>query len=622
MNVKKSICVATASAVLMGSVAGCALFGKDKTAVTDVTVGYIEMIMSAKYNKSAKFVADEEDFFATAEIDDNTAGILSAVWGVSSYETATVEVDKNSATAEVDFTFPDLETIAEEGYSYDEYVAAIADIEETVDGSFEFELSKDGEDWYIEPDSTEDFYNFVFESLGEFAYGGLNEAGAIEVVDEFIADLASGDVDAALALSAEADGTMSDYFDELASESGATIDPDTFSGIFSSYFSRLEYTSEVTNVTDEAITVAVTGTAPDANTAISDIANNEELMVPIYADFLEGMLHNTDADYSTLYNGLFGAMAQAFSSAPLSDYACTIEVTADEDGNLYVDPDDNFVNWDIDDIDTNDDLLYQAIDLLYEQGRITADEYSLFAGSSVAPGNEIDLTCIPVEEGDDLYSYSYTATEDTIYLTVVTWAYYDEGTEFNYTVTVNGTEDAMTGEYAMPNDSEDHIELQIPLVDPTGDYIVTVYDADSTSSVLCTYEFVILSEGAPVGGFPFGTSMDYTEISDDFYTFHFLDGNGDFLDGEDTYPGNRGAVDFAARTWAYYSGGETMICQVFLDGELMDTMEVESEANATDTFVFSYEPAGGLEDGDYVFVMYDVDSSNDIFAIAYATVES
>ena len=180
----------------------------------------------------------------------------------------------------------------------------------------------------------------------------------------------------------------------------------------------------------------------------------------------------------------------------------------------------------------------------------------------------------------------------------------------------------MTGVYAMPNDSEDHIELQIPLVDPTGDYIVTVYDADSTSSVLCTYEFVLLSEGAPVGGFPFGISMDYTEISDDFYTFHFLDGNGDWLDGEDVYPGNRGAVDFAARTWAYYSGGETMICQVFLDGELMDTMEVESEANATDTFIFSYEPAGGLEDGDYVFVMYDVDSSNDIFAIAYATVES
>ena len=81
------------------------------------------------------------------------------------------------------------------------------------------------------------------------------------------------------------------------------------------------------------------------------------------------------------------------------------------------------------------------------------------------------------------------------------------------------------------------------------------------------------------------------------------------------------AVDFAARTWAYCPG-ETMICQVFLDGELMDTMEVESESNATDTFIFSYEPAGGLEDGDYVFVMYDVDSSNDIFAIAYATVES
>lgn len=624
MNVRKSICMVTATAVLMGSFAGCSLLGgKDKTAVTDVANGYIEQIMAGKYNKSAKFVTDEEDFFASAEIDAETAGILSAVWSVSSFNVDEVNVDKNSATAEVSFELPDLSDIADAGYSYDEYVDAIADIEETNAETFEFEFSKDGEDWYIEADSTEDFYNFVFDTLGEFSYGGLSEAGAVEAVDQFISYLAQGDLQSAMDITAEGSGDITDYYTSLESEYGIGIDSSSIDDCFVAYFSNMNYETSIGNVTDDCITVNVTGTAPDSDAALDMAVNNEEILVPAYADYIESVL-NGNMNYGVLFNGMLVGLADGFRNAAATDFSSSIDVTADEDGNLYVDPADDFVDWSFDNVEPDDSLMYAAMDLLLEQGRITQSDYDMLSGSGSDIGgdsSELDITCIEIETGDDFYSYSYSANEQAINLTVVTWAYYDQGTEFNYDVAVNGVDDVMDGTYIMPDNNEDHIEIQIPLVDPAGSYVITVYDADSTSSVLASYEFVILAEGAPLGDdLLYGQSLSCTEISDDFYTFHFLDGDGEWFDeAGSNYSSNRGAVDFVARTWDYYDEDQTMVCEVYLNGELVETLSAAPDDTYTDTFNFTYEPARGLQDGDYAFVMYDVDS-NTIFGIAYASV--
>lgn len=627
MNARKSICMVTATAVLMGSFAGCSLLGgKDKTAVTDAATGYIEQIMAGKYNKSAKFVTDEEDFFAAAEIDAETEGILSAVWSVSSFIVDEVNVDKNSATAEVTFELPDLGTIAEEGYSYDEYVDAIADIEEMNEETFEFEFSKDGEDWYIEADSTEDFYNFVFDTLGEFSYGGLSEAGAVEAVDQFISYLAQGDLQSAMDMSTAESGDITDYYVSLQSEYGIGIESSSVDDVFVAFFSNMQYETSIGNVTDDCITVNVTGTAPDSEAALDLAAGNEEILVPAYADYIESVLGG-NMNYGVLFNGMLLGLADGFRNAPATDFSSSIDVTADEDGNLYVDPADDFVDWSFDNVEPDDELMYDAMNLLLEQGRISQSDYDLLIGSDIGDGSsdsDLDVTCIEVETGDDFYTYSYSVNSQAITLTVVTWDYYDQGTEFNYDVAVNGTEGVMDGTYVMPNDDEDHIEIQIPLIDPTGSYVVTVYDAGSTSSVLASYEFVILAEGAPLGdALLYGQSVSYADISDDFYTFHFLDGEGEWFDQTGSnYSGNRGAVDFVARTWDYYDQDQEMICEVYLNGELVETLTAAPDDTYTDTFYFTYEPSRGLEDGDYAFVMYDVDSDSDLFAIAYASVVS
>ena len=263
------------------------------------------------------------------------------------------------------------------------------------------------------------------------------------------------------------------------------------------------------------------------------------------------------------------------------------------------------------------------MDLLLEQGRISQSDYNLYMASYGGGNNgDYDVTDISITEGDDLYDYEYTITDDMIYVYVQTWAYYDTGDQFNFEVNVNG-DDLMTGTYAMPEDDDDMIEIRIPVIDPdgpSGDYVVTVYDEGSTSSVLAKFEIIILTEGAPSGSAPvFGQSMSYGNEGDDFYAFHFVDGNGSWYT-DPFYPSNRGAVDFYVMTWAYYDVGTEITADVYCDGELVGSVTGANSRNGTDTFTFSYEPSR-LEDGDYVFRIYDVEG-NGVLCDAYCTVRT
>jgi hypothetical protein len=239
-------------------------------------------------------------------------------------------------------------------------------------------------------------------------------------------------------------------------------------------------------------------------------------------------------DYGLLFNGYLIAIADGFAAAPLTDYSATFTVSADADGNLMCDPGDGFINWDFNYADPSDELVYAALDYLLEQGRISQADYNLLVGSTSTEA-DADINCVEVEEGEDLYTYNYTCPSSEIFLSVVTWDYYDQGTEFAYEIAVNGTENAMSGTYIMPEDNEDTIDISIPLTDgASGTYEITIHDADSRT-VLVDLEFIFITEGAPLAGdLEFGPSMSYEEVSDDFYSFHFLDGNGEWVSASDS----------------------------------------------------------------------------------------
>lgn len=625
MNTKKFVSAVTAASVLALSFTGCSLLGgKDKAAIEEVATSYIDYIKDGKLNKSADLVVDEEDYFQENAFPVQQEDLLSAVLASTEFTVENIEVKKDSGSADIVFTMPDLDSIADEGYSFEEFLDAVGDIDDTVEETVEFEFSKDGEDWLIEGDSTEDLYNF-FLGIGEgIEFSGLSESAALEAVDTFMAYLAQGDVNGVLSMSPDG----ADIFDSLDDFTEALGSDNTvMSNLFSSYFSQVDYESSISSVSEDAIVVSLTGTAPDAEPAITAAVQDHNVIVPIYADYIESLVSG-NYDTAALTGEILDAVSTAVAQTTLTTaYNASVTVTADDDGNLYCDPTEDgsfFYDFEFPEVADSSELMVEALDLLLEQGRISQSDYNSYMtslGGTPAAG-DYDVTEVPVIEGDDLYSYDYTVADDMIYVNVRTWAYYNTGDTFGYDVEING-EDAFSGHYEMPDDYDDMIYITIPVDDPagpSGSYVVTVYDEGSTSSVLIKLELVVITEGAPVpaGSAPvFGESMSYGNEGDDFYTFRFTDGNGEyFTDSE--YPSNRGAVDFFVMTWAYYDVGTGVDCDVYCDGEYVDTITAFNRAGATDTFEFSYEPSR-LEDGDYVFRIHDVEG-NGILCDAYCTV--
>ncbi len=594
MTTRKALSLLTASAILAGSLSGCALLGgKDKKACGETVTSYVEAVSKSKFGTSKKYVLDEEDYFLEHELDGQTWGILEALWGATEFELGDIEVNKNSATVEVEFTFPDLESIADEGYSYDEFIDAIADAD-TTEETFEFELSKDDDEWFIEADSTEDFYNFLVGLTEDLEFSGLSEDAAIEAVATFIDLLASGDVEGAQAMSTSFADTVAGYASALES-SDYTV---AMGSLMGAYFSHLDYVLEVTEIASDAITVTVTGTAPDAATSVAEATNDPDALAPVVADYLEGILNN-DLDMQSLMSELFNVIVNAVVNADLIPYSSYAVVTCDEDGNLLVDPDTEFMpSFEFDGFMDGDEVVPVAAALLLEQGRITPEQYAALVGDVVT--TDYDVTHVVAYEGDDYYNCSVFVTDDTVTVHVQTWDYYDEGDVFAYNVIIDGYT-FVEGEYEIPYDNCDIIDIDLPVGSsgPYGDYLFTVYnEGGETNSELTEIEVIVLADGAPVPG-ELTANIESLEEGDDLYSYDIV------YDDENIYA--------YVRTWDYYDEGtEFAYVVTYMSGTMelaMSDTYVMTEDNC-DTIVISLPQAGNSSW--YNLVVYDADAQTSI----------
>ena len=594
MTTRKALSLLTASAILAGSLSGCALLGgKDKKACGETVTSYVEAVSKSKFGTSKKYVLDGEDYFLEHELDGQTWGILEALWGATEFELGDIEVNKNSATVEVEFTFPDLESIADEGYSYDEFIDAIADAD-TTEETFEFELSKDDDEWFIEADSTEDFYNFLVGLTEDLEFSGLSEDAAIEAVATFIDLLASGDVEGAQAMSTSFADTVAGYASALES-SDYTV---AIGSLMGAYFSHLDYVLEVTEIASDAITVTVTGTAPDAATSVAEATNDPDALAPVVADYLEGILNN-DLDMQSLMSELFNVIVNAVVNADLIPYSSYAVVTCDEDGNLLVDPDTEFMpSFEFDGFMDGDEVVPVAAALLLEQGRITPEQYAALVGDVVT--TDYDVTHVVAYEGDDYYNCSVFVTDDTVTVHVQTWDYYDEGDVFAYNVIIDGYT-FVEGEYEIPYDNCDIIDIDLPVGSsgPYGDYLFTVYnEGGETNSELTEIEVIVLADGAPVPG-ELTANIESLEEGDDLYSYDIV------YDDENIYA--------YVRTWDYYDEGtEFAYVVTYMSGTMelaMSDTYVMTEDNC-DTIVISLPQAGNSSW--YNLVVYDADVQTSI----------
>ncbi len=605
MTSRKALSIITSAAIFAGSVSGCSfLGGKDKAAAGDTVESYINAISKSKFNNSKKYVVDEEDYFLENEFDDETSGILSAVWSVTEYELGEVEINKNSATVEVEFTFPDLDSIADEGYSYDEFVDAIADIDDETEETFEFELSKDGDEWLIEPDSTEDFFNFLADLTKDLEFSGVTEDSAIEAVETLLAYLADGDCSSAIAMC----NNLSFSFDTTGEYSSYSNYSTWESNIVSAYFSRLDYELEVTDMYEDSAVVLITGTAPDAVNAVNEAANDPDLLAPVAADYIEAVLNQT-VDFNVLSGSLIDIVVDAINGAGTTSYSHNVVVSASEDGRLVLTPDPGLMqNLVIPDFINGEEVVPAAVQLLYDQGRISAEQYAQLIGESGTSG--YDVTTVVGYAGEDLYDYNVFVNEDVVSVHFQTWGYYDEGDTFEYEVTIDGSE-VIQGEYVIPFDNCDIIEVDVPVgaSGPYGNYVFVCYDEGSSSSELGEIEVIVLADGAPVlDGIT--ATMDIIEEGDDLYS-NYTETDSD-------------SVTVYVRTWDYYDQGtEFDYVIMYMSGTMQvsvgDTYVMPNDH--CDTIIIDLPQVGGTFQDEYDLVVYDANTRSSVLGEFVITVD-
>lgn len=382
MNIRKMISITVAASVLSLSVSGCFLLTVIETPKIEETAGkYIELIKKGKYNSAKLHVADEDDYFLAADPDESTVTLMNTLLDNSEYTVSVNNVTKTDASADIIFEMPDLSVIADEGYTFDEFVEAMGDIDETVEQSVEFEFSKEEDKWLIEPESTEDFYNFLTGVFEGIDFGPLNERTALEAVDTFFGLLAQGDYESAMAMSAGDQASVQQALSSL----GAMGDISGISDLFAAYYSNIQYETIVTEVTDDAITVSVTGTAPDVQTAVDTALADHDIIVPVIADYIDNYVHGNN-DYTGIFNSIIAIGTDAVSTAGMIPYSCDITVTADENGILRLNPGEGFIfNFSMPELDT-ENLGIEAVMLLIEQGRLTyADAMTLYSEGVPTP---------------------------------------------------------------------------------------------------------------------------------------------------------------------------------------------------------------------------------------------
>jgi len=371
MHTRKILSIITSSAILLGTLSGCSLFDYlEKSNVTSALLKYLTAVQEADYNESSELVVDGEDAFLLNEMSDTEAELIAAIQDASEYEIGEIDVSGSSATAQVIFTLPDIESIADEGYSYDEFIAAIADIEDTVDETIEFELVKEDDKWFIEADSTEGLCDYLTELIADLTFGRLTEENALETVDTFITLLSEGDITGANNLLTPNDNIFVSYI------AMANLMPG-LSDVLTTYSNRLTYTSEVTEITDDYIIVEVTGTAPDIQSAINTVLDNEEIMVPLYADYIDGTLDGQDENllFFSMAGTLMTSVNGVLDTAQMSPVSFIFKVTENEDGELRLDltggPE---INIDMDDLSSRTEYIIPAITQLLSDGRISFDQ--------------------------------------------------------------------------------------------------------------------------------------------------------------------------------------------------------------------------------------------------------
>ncbi|MBO4242246.1 MAG: hypothetical protein J5883_03095 [Clostridiales bacterium] len=649
---KKAIGSLVAASMLLGSLSGCSLLGggKDAEAISEAADSFISNVVAGKADKAVKSVQDSDEAFLEAGDFGGNEDIAEALLGSAEYEIDSVEgkAKDEEGSADIVFTWADLDTIVEDGMTKDELIEALKDPEETTEESFTLELVYDDEEWFVSSDSAVDFMEFLADQVADVEVGGLSEEAALAAVDEFVGYLNAGDMDSALAMSVN---------DDLASnieEDGG--DPEiiipALGEVYKAYFTQVDYESSVIDSSEDSVTVQLTGTAPyfldDLDAAISDVDTLAPLYAPIFGAYINGASED-DLDPNDTYLAFIDILSDTINGASsTTNYNCTVVVTADEDGNLLVDPDDDFFSVDsawsfeVDD-SIEDELVIACLDILLADGTITQSDYDMYAamygGSTVAPATTEGISAT-YTEGTNFWTFSYDVKADYLEVTVRTYSYNTTGDIFEYDILIDGQPYCERAQYVIPGVSDDTIIMTLPFENGTlaeGTYEFILYDIGAgNTDVVC--DAIITSggvQGAPStttsvsgGDYPVETNVATGsagtvdgDSSTDFLLGDFYSSSSfNSYNSSGTYTTSNSGIYFQILTWDYHNVGDTFYYGVYCNGVNVDggTFTITDEYQDDDVFI-SYEPSA-LVAGDYTIIVYQANSTAEMCR-AYAKVQ-
>jgi len=387
-RVKKAVSLLLISSLCASLLTGCDLPWGKKKAQQEVVETYLNACFEFDYRKAASCVQKKDDAFSDFYPDSPQLEICEMILSNAQYEVQKVENDR----VLVDITMPDIDRVLKRenvaALEVEDLEDMLSDTDKMLEESFDFDLIKDGKEWVIDPDSTEDFVEFISE-LGVEAASEIGLGSrAKSYVEALIGYFQSGNISAAY------DMMYGSSYGSVYSMYGSSSLNDIITELYVALYGTIEYDIEVVSCNSSSVTLEFTGTKPNLADAMDEACeHNADLSVPFLKRLMIFYLEFNNMDYSdydsdafeTLIYGYYDALIDFYVScigaADSEEFSCEIELEINEDGSfaIYQDPLGSLYD-DIGEPVFADEFYEQARDELLASGEITQSEYDELEG--------------------------------------------------------------------------------------------------------------------------------------------------------------------------------------------------------------------------------------------------
>lgn len=363
---------------------GCDMPWGKKKVQQEAVEAYLGACLEFDYRTAASLVDDKDDAFQDIVLESPQRDICELVMSRAQFEVLKVDNDR----ALVKLTMPDIDRALKRenipALELEDLEDIIDDTDKMLEEEFEFDFIKDGKEWLIDPDSTEEFAEFVSEIGLEVASEIGIGSGAKDFFNAYMTFLKEGNIDAAYSML---------YGNGYASGGGGFFGADTnvlLAEFYSSVFGSVEYEAEVVSCSGSSVTLEITGTRADIASSVAYVSGNDaEVSVQFLKRMMIFYINVNSYDYGSydtysVEDMLYGYMEAliefyiaCIDAADSESFTCEIEMEVDENGNYSFDCDPaSDMLGDIDEPEFADGFYEQALDELLASGEITQSQYN------------------------------------------------------------------------------------------------------------------------------------------------------------------------------------------------------------------------------------------------------